>query len=37
LRLKADNIIRIDAGHAPMHSRPHAFAEILLRDVRRAA
>jgi pimeloyl-ACP methyl ester carboxylesterase len=35
-RLKADKLVRIDSGHAPMHSRPHALAEILLREAAEA-
>jgi len=31
-RLKAGTLVRIDSGHAPMHSRPQALAEILLRE-----
>jgi pimeloyl-ACP methyl ester carboxylesterase len=31
-RLKADKLIRLDCGHQAMLSRPHAFAEILLRE-----
>jgi pimeloyl-ACP methyl ester carboxylesterase len=31
-RLKADQIVWIDCGHAAMQSRPHALAEILLRE-----
>jgi pimeloyl-ACP methyl ester carboxylesterase len=33
-RLKADQIVHLDCGHAAMHSRPHAFAELLLRAAR---
>jgi pimeloyl-ACP methyl ester carboxylesterase len=33
-RLKAREVVWIDSGHAPMHSRPHALAEILLREAR---
>jgi pimeloyl-ACP methyl ester carboxylesterase len=32
VRLKASKLIRLDCGHAAMHSRPQAFAEILLRE-----
>jgi pimeloyl-ACP methyl ester carboxylesterase len=31
-RLRADQIVWIDCGHAAMQSRPHALAEILLRE-----
>ena len=35
-RLKADRVVRIDAGHQAMTSRPHALAEIILRETARS-
>ena len=35
-RLKADRTVRIDAGHQAHNSRPHAVAEIVLQEARRA-
>jgi pimeloyl-ACP methyl ester carboxylesterase len=35
-RLKADRIVCMDCGHGPMQSRPHGFAEIVLREARGA-
>jgi pimeloyl-ACP methyl ester carboxylesterase len=35
-RLKADRIVRMDCGHQPMNSRPHALAELILRAARGA-
>jgi pimeloyl-ACP methyl ester carboxylesterase len=31
-RLKVDRLVRIDAGHQVMNTRPHAFAEALLHE-----
>lgn len=33
-RLHADRLIRIDAGHQVMNTRPQALAEVLLADIR---
>ena len=36
-RVKAERIVRIDAGHQAMNTRPHALAELLLHEAVRGA
>lgn len=36
-RLGVDRTVRIDAGHQVMQTRPHALAEVVLAEVRRAS
>lgn len=36
-RLKADDIVHLDAGHQAMNTRPEALAEILLHEANRSA
>ena len=36
-RFHADRIVRIDAGHQVMNTRPHALAEVLLAEAAEAA
>ena len=34
-RFRADDLVRIDAGHQVMNSRPHALAEVLLLEAKK--
>jgi hypothetical protein len=36
-RLRAERIVRIDAGHQVMNTRPHALAEVLRHEASQTA